>query len=92
VDGLLRGKVEMVAMVESVFRHHAASVGADPSAYRMLHPALMTPELRVALSEENAGAERLARELTRGLRRIKANGTYARILGRYSAMRRLTER
>ncbi|WP_143006228.1 substrate-binding periplasmic protein [Limimonas halophila] len=92
VDALLRDRVELVAMVESVFRHHAARMGAEPSAYRMLHPALMTPDLHVALSEKNPEAERLARALTRGLRRIKANGTYARILGRYGAMRQLSER
>jgi len=89
---LFRGEVEIVAMAESVFiRHAAESAEGGAEAYRMLHPPLMKPDLHVALNRDVPDARGLAEELDRGLRRIKANGTYAEILERYRSMRQLSE-
>lgn len=91
-QALIDGEVDLVAMVESVFSHHAEAAAADPEAFRLLHPPLMQPDLHVALNRDIPDAKALARDLDRGLRRIKANGTYDEIIGRYQAMPQLSAR
>jgi polar amino acid transport system substrate-binding protein len=91
-QALIDGEVDLVAMVESVFSHHAEAANANPDAFTLLNPPLMKPELHVALNRDVSDAKALARDLDRGLRRIKANGTYDEIIGRYQAMPQLSAR
>ena len=84
VRGLFQGELDMVAMPRGVFRHEAAQLAKVPlERVTFLDPPLRTTRLHMMFSRELENAPALRDAFDKGLKAIRADGTYAEILADY---------
>lgn len=75
-----RGRIDMIAGSFTSVRYLAQREGIDTSQMVFLEPALKTNTLHIMISRSIPDGEQLLADFHRGLREIRADGTYDRIL------------
>lgn len=82
---LLKGRVDLVAVPELVFRNLIVTTlpPEDHGKFEFMTPYLSVQKLHMAISKKSPDYERKLRDFNRGLERIKSDGTYDKILQSY---------
>jgi len=78
---LLKGRVDLVATPEAVFRHLIVTSLAPEhhDKFEFMSPYLSVQNLHMAISRKSPDYEQKLRDFNQGLKRIMADGTYAKI-------------
>ena len=79
---LMSRRVDLVATDEMSGFYMAATLSVDPRKLRVLKPAMATPQGYLMATKSNPASEELIATFNRGLKMIKANGTYKQIIDR----------
>ncbi len=79
---LLADRVDLFATDEMSGFYMAAQLGIDPRKLRVLEPALSAPQGYLLASKNHPNAQWLIQTFNRGLKKIKADGGYRKMLDR----------
>lgn len=79
---LMSRRVDLVATDEMSGYYMAATLSLDPRKLRVLEPAMATPQGYLMATKNNPESEELIAVFNRGLKIIKANGLYKKIIDR----------
>ena len=80
---LFRGRIDMAVMNFDLFRYEARKEGFCIGEVEFMEPPLETHGLYIMASRNIADGEQLIADFNRGLDRIRRNGEYNRIVGRF---------
>ena len=85
IKKLLKGRIDAMLIPRLIFFYHAARLDDqfDASKVKVLKPPYKTYDMYVAFSKKHPEFRQLTTEFNRGLRLIKADGTYSQILDRH---------
>ena len=79
---LIARRTDLFATEEMSGFYMAAQLHIDPRKLRVIEPALSTPKGYLLISKIHPEGEQIMASFNRGLKTIKANGTYKKILAR----------
>lgn len=80
---LFRGRIDMAVMNFDLFRYEARKEGFCISDVEFMEPPLETHGLYLMASRQIADGERIIKDFNRGLDKIRKNGVFDRIVGRF---------
>ena len=80
---LFRGRIDMAVMNFDLFRYEAKKEGFCISDVEFMEPPLETHGLYLMASRQIPDGERIIRDFNRGLDKIRKNGEFDRIVGRF---------
>ncbi len=80
---LFRGRIDMAVMNFDLFRHEAKKEGFCISDVEFMEPPLETHGLYLMASRQIADGDKIIEDFNRGLDKIRKNGEFDRIVGRF---------
>jgi len=80
---LFRGRIDMAVMNFDLFRYEARKEGFCISEVEFMEPPLETHGLYLMASRKIADGEKIIRDFNQGLDKIRKNGEFDRIVGRF---------
>ena len=85
IKKLLSGRIDAMLVPLPVFFYHAKRLDKrfEASKVKVLTPAFKTYDMYVAFSKRNPGYRQLTVDFNRGLRLVRADGAYVRILNKH---------